>query len=106
MRREFLKGYIFSLIADGQLKPTDSPANMLKKAWICAKEDFPAVAREIASIAIQQGAAHAGGLLGNKMQQIAADLTKKGFGAIWKDLQKTYSNGMEVNARRAREGGR
>jgi hypothetical protein len=100
MRREFLKGYLFSLIADGQMKPTDLPSVMLKKAWACVKEDFPIVVKDIASQAIQQGAAHAGGLLGRKMEQIARDLTEKGFSAIWKDLQGAYSAGMAANGKR------
>jgi hypothetical protein len=94
MRREFLKGYLLALLAEGRVHATDSPSDIFKKMLACAKQDFPAVAAEIAKMAAEQGALALGAVIKSRLEGLANTLRERGFASIWREVQETYKRGV------------
>lgn len=103
MRREFLKGYIFALIAEGRIRANDARGSIFTKMLDCAREDFPAVLTELGAEVIKQGTVHYSAVMSDAflgyMNQIAQGLKTRGFGAVWKDIKETYKRGADEKAR-------
>jgi hypothetical protein len=107
MRREFLKGYILALLADGDLRGAKTPAAAVKRVLAAIAEDAPVVVGEIIGTvaangleALKRGASRVHEKLGEKVGAVIDDIKARGFGEFWKDMQETYARGVEENARR------
>ena len=105
MRRDLMKGYILALLADGQVRLTDSPAAAVARVLSCAREDavlaVGEILREGAAGTVERGAERIGGLLGEKLMGVARVIREPGgIAAVWKDMQAGYWRGASEHARR------
>lgn len=107
MRREFLKGYILSLVSEGALAGARSPADAAKRVVQHAASDATAVVTEILGQVAVNGldelkrrasAVHAG--IGEKIGEAVERIKAAGFGEFWREMQQTYRAGVDANARR------
>jgi hypothetical protein len=96
MRREFLKGYLLALLAEGQLQGARTPVDVAKAAARALAEDVPAVVGEILTLAAQHGAGKLGDAILRKMDGAARDIMQRGFGAAWRDIMDQYRRGVEA----------
>lgn len=101
MRRETLKLYIFSLLADGQFEGMSSPAAIARRALKIFAQDLPVVMGEIAEMAAEQSGNRVGAAVLGKMNEIIGAIGRRGIKAVWSDLQAQYKRGMEANAETA-----
>lgn len=107
MRREFLKGYVLSLLAEGALAGAKSPGEAVKRVAAAVAADVPSVVKEIIGTVAMNGleelkrrasAVHEG--IGEKIGEVIERVKTAGFGEFWKDMQATYAAGVEANAKR------
>jgi len=89
-----LRGYIFALLAEGQLSGSQSPKEVAKRVIALVGEDLPAVMGDLAQHIFNQASARLSSAVKAKMDKIAADLGTRGFRAVWEDLMEQYSRGM------------
>jgi hypothetical protein len=101
MRRETLKMYIFSLLADGQFEGMSSPSAIASKAVKIFAQDLPVVMGEIAQMAAEQSGNRIGAAVLGKMNELIGEVGRRGLKAVWADLQDQYKRGMEANAETA-----
>jgi hypothetical protein len=104
MRTELLKHYILALLAEGHFKAADKPTAIFSKVVELMREDFPVVVKDIANMAVEHGVRTVGNMASDKVRQkldeVAADIGRRGFGAVWKDMQAAYQRGAAVKAGR------
>ena len=110
MRREFLKGYLLALLAEGGFKGSLSPVDMARKAFTTFSMDVPAVIGEIVEVAAQNTSDRLPAFIFGKMADVAKDLDRRGPKAVFEDMKamwgatmRQYKRGVEVKAAR-REG--
>jgi hypothetical protein len=92
VRREFLKGYLFALAADGIVKGS-SPGEIASQAARAFARDLPAVAAELATAAVQQGVERLGVVAREQISGWVKTLRERGFGQLWKEVQEQYERG-------------
>lgn len=104
MRKELLKQYLLALLAEGHFKANDRPHMIFTKVVELMREDFPAVAKEIANMVVEHGVRTVGNMASDKVRQkideVAADIGRRGFGAVFKDIQAAYQRGADAKAGR------
>lgn len=100
MRKEFLRGYLFALVTEGEFANVKGVRALVATAVSAFARDAASVAGEFVPMALEQGVHRLGTAVLSKMDQIAKDVGKRGFGPVWADLQETYKRGMDANARR------
>jgi len=100
-RREILKHYIMALIADGYLQPTGgTTASVVQKLVAAMKEDAGGALQEVAEWIFQNASQHYTEKVVKKVESFVGDIAKRGFGAIWKDIQENYARGVDAESRK------
>jgi hypothetical protein len=99
VRRDFLKGYIAALAAEGEFAGMSSPVAIAKKAVAIFAGDLPAVLGEIAGQIADQAIGAGAQAVANKLSAVASDFAARGVKAVWKDLQAQYWRGLDETAR-------
>lgn len=103
MRKELLKHYILALVAEGHFAASDRPTLILQKVLEFVKADVPAVLKDLATVAVAHGvrtvADRASATIKTKLEDVAADIGRRGIDAIWGDLMAAYNRGAEVKAK-------
>lgn len=94
-RKEFLKGYIMALFAEGQFSGARSPAVMFSKAMAALAEDVPAVLGDLSATMIDQATEHMVGIGADKIREFVKDVGKRGLKASWSDIMAQYRRGVE-----------
>jgi hypothetical protein len=111
VRREFLKAYVFSLLGEADFS---SPTALISRAAQTFAIDLPIVAKELAEQLAESTldfgtkvGAKASAVVMGKLADLVGDVSKRGVGAVakdigkvWKNVQATYARGAEANARR------
>lgn len=93
MRREFLKGYLLTLLSSGEVRLSDPPAVTLKKLLSCVREDFMGAAKELAGQMGMQVVAGGGAFVKGLVDKAKAKIQEKGFSGFWRDLNDQYVRG-------------
>jgi hypothetical protein len=97
-----LKGYLFSLLADGSLSDLKSPTAIVKKTISMIKEDLPVVAGEVTQV-VAGNLFERGAEIGiSWARNVATDIRTKGAGAVLRDLGIQHDRGVSVAAKRRR----
>lgn len=104
MRQELLKHYLLALIAEGHFRANDRPTAIFAKVTELMREDFPAVVKDLANMAVEHGVRTVGNMASErvrqKLDQVAADIGRRGIGAVWRDMQAAYARGADAKAGR------
>ena len=105
LRREFVKGYLVALLAEGALKPSDllRPAELPGKVWrTVLKADILPAAREVAEMVAARAAERVGEWAADTaratMGRVASEIGRRGLGGLWEDVRTAYERGADANA--------
>jgi hypothetical protein len=102
LRRQFVKGYLWSLATDGEFKGL-SPAGVIAKATATFATDVVGAAGEMAVEAGGQAADWIGGKIGEQLRKFVGAVKDKGWRHAWKKVQEQYERGVEANANAGRK---
>lgn len=108
MRREFLKGYIMSIAAEGGFSGLSGPIAIGRKVLAVCVLDLAAVGGEFADIASKNTSSRVQAAVLGKAVDIIRDIDTRGVRAVasdlkglWQGMQAQYKRGMDVNAANA-----
>ncbi len=100
MRQQFLRGYIFALAGDGELRGARSPGQVAAKVTAAFARDLTAASLDLVEMASVQVAGRATEVAREKIGELFAEVAEHGIGAglkkFWKTAQEDYKRGLEV----------
>jgi hypothetical protein len=95
-RRDYLKGYLLSILAEGAFEGLASPAAIGKKAAALFATDLPAVLTEMGQVFAGQAGHNISSAILGHVGDIVNDISKRGVKAVWSDVLAQYQRGVEV----------